>query len=90
MIESGLKGRLKEVAPVVPGQPGAAPVAGTVPPKPGQPAANPANVAMDMAAKKKQAQDAVKQIDAQIKSFMDYPFIAALRIGSDTPLVIQS
>jgi Xaa-Pro aminopeptidase len=68
MIESGLKGRLKEVAPVVPGQPGAAPVAGTVPPKPGQPAANPANVAMDMAAKKKQAQDAVKQIDAQIKS----------------------
>ena len=28
MLESGLKGRLKEVAPVVPGQPAAAPVAG--------------------------------------------------------------
>ena len=58
ILESGLKGRLKEVAPMVPGQ---TPVAG-------QPAANPANVAMDMAAKKKQAQDAVKQIDAQIKA----------------------
>lgn len=65
MLEAGLKGRLKEVAPVVPGQPA---VAGTVTPKPGQPAANPANIAVDMAAKKKQAQDAVKQIDAQIKS----------------------
>jgi hypothetical protein len=57
MIESGLKGRLQEaaVAPAA-AAPGAAP------------AANPANVAMDMAAKKKQAQDAVKQIDAQIKT----------------------
>ena len=32
-----------------------------------QPATNPENVAMDMAAKKKQAQDAVKQIDDQIR-----------------------
>jgi hypothetical protein len=63
MLESGLKGRLKEVAPMVPGQ---APVAGQ--PAAGQTAANPANVGMDMAAKKKQAQDAVKQIDAQIRS----------------------
>jgi hypothetical protein len=63
MLESGLKGRLKEVAPMVPGQ---APAAGQ--PTAGQPAANPANVAMDMAAKKKQAQDAAKQIDAQIRS----------------------
>jgi hypothetical protein len=54
MIESGLKGRLKEVAPVVPGQPaaapGAAPAAGTMPAtgtvaaKPGQPAAAPVNL----------------------------------------------
>lgn len=61
MIEQGLKGRLSEaaVAPMAtaPGQPAVA----------GQPAANPANVAMDMAAKKKQAQDAVKQIDDQIR-----------------------
>ena len=63
MMESGLKGRLKEVAPMVPGQ---APAAGQ--PAAGQPAANPANAAMAMAAKKKQAQDAVKQIDAQIRS----------------------
>ena len=63
MLESGLKGRLKEVAPIVPGQ---APAAGQ--PAAGQPAANPANLAMDMATKKKQAQDAVKQIDDQIKS----------------------
>jgi hypothetical protein len=46
--------------------PGQAPVAGQ--PAAGQPAANPANVAIDIAAKKKQAQDAVKQIDAQIKA----------------------
>jgi hypothetical protein len=48
MIESGLKGRLKEVAPVVPGQPaaapGAAPATGTVTAKPGQPAAAPVNL----------------------------------------------
>jgi regulator of replication initiation timing len=57
MIESGLKGRLHEAA-VTP-----APVAGQA-----TPAANPANMAMDMAAKKKQAQDAVKQLDDQIRS----------------------
>jgi hypothetical protein len=56
MLESGLKGRLKEAAVAPAAVPGAAP------------AANPANVAMDMAAKKKQAQDAVKQIDDQIKT----------------------
>ena len=66
MLESGLKGRLKEVAPIVPGQLPA--VGQAAPAVAGQPAANPANVAMDMAAKKKQAQDAVKQIDAQIKA----------------------
>jgi hypothetical protein len=50
MLESGLKGRLKEVAPVVPGQPAAAPAAGTmpatgtVPAKPGQPVAAPVNL----------------------------------------------
>jgi hypothetical protein len=69
MIESGLKGRLKEVAPPMPGQapvagqpaqPGQAPVAG----QPGQPGANPA---AQMAARKKQAQDQAKQIDAQIR-----------------------
>jgi hypothetical protein len=69
MIESGLKGRLKEVAPPMPGQapvagqpaqPGQAPVAG----QPGQPGANPA---AQMAARKKQAQDQAKQIDTQIR-----------------------
>jgi hypothetical protein len=49
MIESGLKGRLKEVAPVVPGQPaatvaGTMPATGTVAAKPGQPAAAPVNL----------------------------------------------
>ena len=50
MLESGLKGRLKEVAPVVPGQPAVAPAAGTMPAtgtvaaKPGQPAAAPVNL----------------------------------------------
>jgi hypothetical protein len=50
MLESGLKGRLKEVAPVVPGQPAAAPAAGTMPAtgtvaaKPGQPVAAPVNL----------------------------------------------
>jgi Xaa-Pro aminopeptidase len=47
MIESGLKGRLKEVAPVVPGQAPAAgtmPATGTVAAKPGQPAAVPVNL----------------------------------------------
>jgi len=72
MLESGLKGRLKEVAPPMPGQ---APVAGQ-PPVPGQPAVagqpgqpgQPgANPAAQMAAKKKQAQDQAKQIDAQIR-----------------------
>jgi len=69
MLESGLKGRLKEVAPPMPGQApvagqpgqlGQAPVAG----QPGQPGANPA---AQMAARKKQAQDQAKQIDAQIR-----------------------
>jgi Xaa-Pro aminopeptidase len=49
MIESGLKGRLKEVAPVVPGQPaatvaGTMPATGTVAAKPGQPATAPVNL----------------------------------------------
>ena len=69
MLESGLKGRLKEVAPAMPGQapvpgqpaqPGQPAVAG----QPGQPGANPA---AQMAARKKQAQDQAKQIDAQIR-----------------------
>ena len=75
MLESGLKGRLKEVAPPMPGQapvagqPGQAPVAGQpgqapVAGQPGQPGANPA---AQMAAKKKQAQDQARQIDAQIR-----------------------
>ena len=53
MLESGLKGRLKEVAPAVPGQaapaPGSAPTGtmpatGTVAAKPGQPVAAPVNL----------------------------------------------
>lgn len=47
MLESGLKGRLKEVAPVVPGQAPAAgtpPATGTVAAKPGQPVAAPVNL----------------------------------------------
>ena len=55
MLESGLKGRLKEVAPIVPGQPAAA---GTVPPTPGQPAAvpvDPKDPKVQAAMKKSQA-----------------------------------
>jgi hypothetical protein len=58
MMEQVLSTKIQEEMPV---QPGAQATAAA-------PAVNPANVAMNMAAKKKQAQETIKSIDDQIKS----------------------
>jgi hypothetical protein len=90
MIESGLKGRLKEVAPVVPGQPaaapGAAPAAGTVPPKPGQPAAAPVNLKdpkLIAATKKSQSG---QQLNPQEKEMMAAAGAAAVAMQKESRL----
>jgi hypothetical protein len=92
MIESGLKGRLKEVAPVVPGQPAAAPAAGTMPAtgtvaaKPGQPAAAPVNLKdPKLIAATKKAQSG-QQLNPQEKEMMAAAGTAAVAMQKESRL----
>jgi hypothetical protein len=96
MIESGLKGRLKEVAPVVPGQPAAAPgaapaagttpAAGTVAAKPGQPAAAPVNLKdPKLIAATKKAQSG-QQLNPQEKEMMAAAGTAAVAMQKESRL----
>jgi Xaa-Pro aminopeptidase len=92
MIESGLKGRLKEVAPVVPGQPAAAPGAvtapatGTVAAKPGQPAAAPVNLKdPKLVAATKKSQSG-QQLNPQEKEMMAAAGAAAVAMQKESRL----
>ena len=90
MIESGLKGRLKEVAPVVPGQPaaapGAVPATGTVTAKPGQPAAAPVNLKdPKLVAATKKSQSG-QQLNPQEKEMMAAAGAAAVAMQKESRL----
>jgi len=87
MLESGLKGRLKEVAPVVPGQAPAAgttPATGTVAAKPGQPVAAPVNLKdpkLVAAAKKSQSG---QPLNTQEKEMMSAAGAAAVAMQKES------
>ena len=86
MIESGLKGRLKEVAPVVPGQPaaGTMPATGTVAAKPGQPATTPVNLKdPKLIAATKKAQSG-QQLNPQEKEMMAAAGTAAVAMQKES------
>ena len=93
MLESGLKGRLKEVAPAVPGQaapaPGAAPTGtmpatGTVAAKPGQPVAAPVNLKdPKLVAATKKAQSG-QQLNPQEKEMMASAGAAAVAMQKES------
>ena len=95
MLESGLKGRLKEVAPVVPGQPavgavpgqpaaGTTPATGTVAAKPGQPVAAPVNLKdPKLVAATKKAQSG-QQLNPQEKEMMASAGAAAVAMQKES------
>jgi hypothetical protein len=68
MMEQVLAARVKETATIGMAQPSGGTAAQTTQPGATAPAVNPANMAMQMAAQKKQAQDQAKNIDKQIQA----------------------
>lgn len=68
MMEQVLAARVKETATVGMAQPSGGTAAQTTQPGATAPAVNPANMAMNIAAQKKQAQDQAKDIDKQIQA----------------------